>query len=236
MKVVISGSRSISFLSEDVIKSLDKIIDLNFQVLIGDAPGVDSCVQKYLKSKDYKLVTVHYAYQKPRNNAGFCTVKVNGNYTARDKFMCSQADFGLAIWDGFSKGTAENIKRVPKTKVIKVSIGEIKVVNKKSLSPELGYTDVYIGRPSALGNPYRMNGEHTRKVVCDLYHRYLWKQMQIAWREPDAQNLVWNELKRIASLIKSGVNVRLICYCEPLDCHGNSIMKAINWLIEEGKV
>jgi adenine-specific DNA-methyltransferase len=237
MKVVISGSRSISVLPLSAIQSLDKIIEQGYEILVGDAPGIDLLVQQYLKSKDYKAVTVFHAYQKPRNNAGFYVVKVDGNYTDRDKFMCSIADFGLAIWDGVSKGTAQNIKRVPKTKVIQpFKVGNIKVVNKKTLSPELGYTDIYIGRPSALGNPYPMTGEHTRKVVCDLYHRYLWKQMQIAWREPDAQNSVWNELKRIALLVKSGVNVRLICFCKPLDCHGDSISKAVNWLIKENIV
>ena len=114
--------------------------------------------------------------------------------------------------------------------------GIIKVVSKKTLTPEIGYTDIYIGRPSPLGNPYPMTGEHTRKVVCDLYHKYLWKQMQIAWREPDGENSVWNELKRIALLVKSGVNVRLICFCKPLDCHGDIIIRAVNWLITEGKV
>ena len=114
--------------------------------------------------------------------------------------------------------------------------GIIKVVNKRTLTSEIGYTDIYIGRPSALGNPYPMSGEHTRKVVCELYHQYLWKQMQIAWREPDGQNSVWNELERIALLVKSGVNVRLICFCKPSDCHGDSIVKAVNWLITEDKV
>jgi hypothetical protein len=118
--------------------------------------------------------------------------------------------------------------------------GIIKVVNKKTLTSEVGYTDIYIGRPSALGNPYPMSGEHTRKVVCELYHQYLWKQMQIAWREPAAQNSVWSELKRIALLVKSGVNVRLICWCKQPDieiaCHGDSISKAINWLIETNRI
>ena len=134
-----------------------------------------------------------------------------------------------------SKGYSES-KCKGFSKFKKVQVGNIKVVNKKTLTPEIGYTDIYIGRPSVLGNPYPMTGEHTRKVVCELYHKYLWKQMQIAWREPDGQNSVWNELKRIALLVKSGVNVRLICFCEPLDCHGNSICKAVNWLIAEGKV
>jgi hypothetical protein len=236
MKVVISGSRSIKVLPQQAIQSLDKIIEQSFEIFVGDAPGIDSLVQQYLKSKNYQNVVVYHAYQKPRNNAGFKSEKVDGNYTDRDKFMCSQADFGLAIWDGVSKGTAQNIKRV-KTKVIYVGkVGIIKVANKKTLTPELGFTDIYIGRHFPLGNPYPMAGEHTRKVVCELYHKYLWKQMQIAWREPDAQNSVWNELKRIALLVKSGVNVRLICYCEPLDCHGNSIVRAVNWLISSGKV
>jgi hypothetical protein len=134
-----------------------------------------------------------------------------------------------------SKGYSE-IKCQGFSKFKKVQIGIIKVANKKTLTQELGFTDIYIGRPSALGNPYPMSTEHTRKVVCELYHRWLWKQMQIAWREPDTQNSVWNELKRIALLVKSGKNVRLICFCSPAACHGNSIVKAVNWLITEGKV
>lgn len=133
-----------------------------------------------------------------------------------------------------SKGYSE-IKCQGFSKFRKVQVGIIKVANKKSLSNEIGFTDIYIGRPSALGNPYPI-GEHTRKVVCDLYHKYLWKQMQIAWRNNDGENSVWNELRRIALLVKSGKNVRLICFCKPLDCHGDSIVRAVNWLITEGKV
>lgn len=235
MKVVISGSRSIKVLPQQTIESIDKIIEQGFEILVGDAPGIDNLVQQYLKSKGYENVTVYHPFNC-RNNAGFKSERVDGNYTDRDKYMCNIADFGLAIWDGVSRGTEANIKRI-KTKVIYVGkVGIIKVANKKSLSNEIGFTDIYIGRPSALGNPYPMSGEHTRKVVCELYHKYLWKQMQIAWREPDAQNSVWNELRRIALLVKSGKNVKLVCFCKPLDCHGDSIVRAVNWLITEGKV
>lgn len=251
MKVVISGSRSISLLPKEAIESIDRIIEQGFEILVGDAPGIDALVQQYLKSKGYGFVTVYFIGTKPRNNAGFQCHKlsqkelaeysvktgIGSSYSARDNFMCSQADFGLAIWDGISRGTAQNIKRVPKTKVIQpFKIGSIKVVNKKTLIPEIGYTDIYIGRLSVLGNPYPMNGEHTRQAACELYHRWLWKQIQIAWREHQAQNSVWTELKRIALLVKSGVDVRLICFCEPLDCHGDIITRAINWLISSGKV
>jgi adenine-specific DNA-methyltransferase len=120
--VIISGSRSIKQLPALSIASINRIIELGFQVIVGDAPGVDSLVLNYLKSKSYHSVTVYYALfdgkGKPRNTAGYPCVGVSGNYRERDKFMCSIADYGLAIWDGKSTGTAENINRVQKTRVI----------------------------------------------------------------------------------------------------------------------
>lgn len=237
MKVVISGSRSIKLLPKQAIQSLDKIMKQNFHILVGDADGIDSLVQQYLKSKDYKSVTVFHAYQKPRNNAGFNAVKVNGNYSDRDAFMCVQADFGLAIWDGMSKGTAANIRRVPKTKVIQIQpkVGIIKVANKKTLSPELGFTDIYIGRPSPLGNPYPMAQESDRDTVVELYHQWLWNQIRWAG-DPTHEHTAYNELIRISRMVKAGKNVRLICWCSPAPCHGDIIVRAINWLISTNKV
>jgi len=120
--VMISGSRSIKQLPSEAIESTNRIIELGFQVIVGDAPGVDSLVLNYLKSRNYEQVKVYYAQfngnGKPRNTAGYPCVGVSGNYRQRDKFMCSIADYGLAIWDGKSIGTAENISRIRLTKVI----------------------------------------------------------------------------------------------------------------------
>lgn len=122
--VIISGSRSISELSKSAIESLDKIIDLNFDILVGDAYGVDYLVQEYLISKSYEKVKVFYSLfkgnGKPRNSLFENVVGIYGNYTDRDKAMCVIADYGLAIWDGKSRGTMANIERVPKTKIIRV--------------------------------------------------------------------------------------------------------------------
>ncbi|MEG3840477.1 hypothetical protein [Microcoleus sp. herbarium14] len=122
--VMISGSRSIRRLPSAAIESLDCIIELELPVIIGDAPGVDSLVQQYLRSKNYQKVTVYFASKaqgsgKPRNTHGYPTAPVPGSYGDRDAQMCSECSYGLAIWDGCSKGTAANIKRVPKTKVIR---------------------------------------------------------------------------------------------------------------------
>lgn len=120
--VIISGSRSIKELPAEAIASLNRIIELQFKIIIGDAPGVDSLVLNYLRQAKYHCVKVYYALfdgkGKPRNTAGYPCIGVSGNYRDRDKLMCSLADYGLAIWDGKSIGTAENISRVQKTRVI----------------------------------------------------------------------------------------------------------------------
>ena len=50
---------------------------------------------------------------------GFNTVKIRGNrYLDKDIAMSQVANYGLAIWDGKTKGTQANIKRIKRTKVI----------------------------------------------------------------------------------------------------------------------
>lgn len=133
-----------------------------------------------------------------------------------------------------SKGYSET-KCQGFSKFKKVQVGSIKVVNKKTLTPELGFTDIYIGRPSALGNPYKINSENTKETRIEAYHRWLWNQ--IKWsKEPDLNHSAFNELIRIAKLVKSGKNIRLVCWCAPLGCHGDIIVRAVNWLIAEGRV
>jgi len=114
--VFISGSRSVTALPPDAIKALDQLIEDRATVLIGDAAGVDTLVQQHLADRDYDLVTVHHIGDQPRNNLGFETVKVDGTrQTDKDSYMASRADSGLAIWDGQSRGTAQNIERLETT-------------------------------------------------------------------------------------------------------------------------
>ncbi len=119
MKVFVSGSRGVTELPAQARASLDKIRELGYTVLIGDCHGVDMPVQDYLK--DYRRVVVFHIGDKPRNNLGFDSVRVSGSrQTDKDAAMAAGADYGLAIWDGRSPGTAKNIARVEKTKVIRV--------------------------------------------------------------------------------------------------------------------
>ncbi len=120
-KVFVSGSRSVRALPQAAKTSLGNIINLGFTVCVGDCYGVDTLVQAYLASKGYQRVVVYHIGNTPRNNCGFKAVRVSGSrQTDKDAAMADAADYGLAIWDGRSPGTAKNIARVAKTKVLRV--------------------------------------------------------------------------------------------------------------------
>src|SRR5260370_18799356 len=121
MTIFVSGSRSIKFLPLSALQALDRIMAQGFTILVGDCFGVDLAFQRYLSATGYRQVTVCHINARPRHNLGFNSMQVPGTrQTDKDAYMGRTANFGLAIWDGASPGTANNIVRV-KTKVITVN-------------------------------------------------------------------------------------------------------------------
>lgn len=119
--VFVSGSRSIKSLPAQARDHLDRYIAQGAHILVGDAPGVDALIQRYLRNANYSQVTVFHIGEHPRNNIGFKTERVAGSrQTDKDAQMAQRADRGLAIWDGKSPGTKTNISRL-ETDVVKVS-------------------------------------------------------------------------------------------------------------------
>ena len=121
MNVFISGSITINKLPKSAINKIDNIINQNITVCIGDAKGADLLVQKYLSKKQYANVIVYFVGNEIRNNVGNWRVKhIETNitkkcrelYTAKDEAMAKDADYGLMIWDGQSKGTLNNINNM----------------------------------------------------------------------------------------------------------------------------
>lgn len=115
-KVFISGSMSVKTLPEAAKTRINNIIKHEMEILVGDCYGVDSCVQEYLESVKYKKVTVCHIGHFPRNNYGFSSLEIDATgltgrfaQTQKDIAMGSDADFGLVIWDGKSKGSERNI-------------------------------------------------------------------------------------------------------------------------------
>ena len=78
-----------------------------------------------------------------------------------------------------------------------------KVVNKKTSS-----FDVYIGRRSKWGNPFRMKSENQRGEVIEKYEDYA------------RQKFSKDELAVL-------VGKRLGCFCKPRKCHGDILVKLI---------
>jgi len=119
MKIVfIGGSRQLGRLNKAMKERTDNIISSGYLVLVGDANGADKAVQTYLAEKCYPHVIVFCAGATCRNNIGqWETRHIQTHrekrdfkhYAIRDKRMGVEADYGLMLWDGNSKGTLNNI-------------------------------------------------------------------------------------------------------------------------------
>lgn len=71
--------------------------------------------------------------------------------------------------------------------------------------------DVYIGRGSKWGNPYRMGNKATREFVIAKYRERMLKR-------PDLMEACRRELKGKV----------LGCYCKPQACHGDVLAEIAN--------
>ncbi len=135
-KVFISGSMKIKHLDDNVINRINNIVNSKYQVIVGDADGVDSSIQKYLRTKESKFVVVYCTGDRPRNNIGHWLVeKIYTNvrpgtrafYTAKDIKMAEDCDYGLMVWDTKSTGTLNNaIELLKRNKTSLVYINKLK--------------------------------------------------------------------------------------------------------------
>lgn len=71
--------------------------------------------------------------------------------------------------------------------------------------------DVYIGRGSIWGNPYRIKNKsiEERNKVCNLYEQYFWN----------------SGLYKYIYKLKNKI---LSCHCKPLRCHGDYLVYIAN--------
>jgi hypothetical protein len=119
IKVFIAGSRRLSRLNGDVRRRIDNIVDKGFTVFVGDANGVDKAVQRYLSGRNYGNVVVFCMEGGCRNNVGDWPARTVAAaapgrrdfayYSTKDRAMAGEADYGLMLWDGRSRGTLTNV-------------------------------------------------------------------------------------------------------------------------------
>ncbi len=84
------------------------------------------------------------------------------------------------------------------------------VVNKRTHTPTSN--DVYIGRGSKWGNPFKIDGQNSRGDVIHMY---------ADWIQSTHQFKDLHELK----------GKTLVCYCAPLPCHGD----ILEWFVQQLK-
>jgi hypothetical protein len=102
----------------------------------------------------------------------------------------------------------------------------IKILNKHHGYEPDGDRNYYIGRPSALGNPFPVQGPAYRRACIAAYERYL--RQKIANQDP----IVCEALNHIVErAITGGIN--LICFCVPERCHGDVIKKIVLETLKE---
>lgn len=164
--VFISGSIAIKRIPSCVESSLIKIIQQNIRVLVGDADGMDSLIQRFCKKNNYQNVTVYSIYSPARYNAAGYDDKLiqvdpeikreREKQRAKDAAMTKDSDYNLIVWDGKSKGSYYNILRALKlNKKMKVYLHQ----EDRFLTPgELTTSEIeYIYRKS--------NGYEAKEVV-----------------------------------------------------------------------
>ena len=70
--------------------------------------------------------------------------------------------------------------------------------------------DIYIGRGSKWGNPFKIGKDGNRQEVIDKYEEYIRNKPELL---TDLQELKGKTLG---------------CWCKPKDCHGDVLAKLIN--------
>lgn len=134
IKVFICGSISIEEIPSEAKKKIDNIIAQRYEILVGDAYGIDYKIQEYCKKEKYFKLTIYFVGDKPRNIATneFTEKQIkkdsneieyvpieeeNSNKKPserekqwiKDKAMIDDCDYGLIIWNGESKGSYKNL-------------------------------------------------------------------------------------------------------------------------------
>jgi len=86
-----------------------------------------------------------------------------------------------------------------------------KVWNKRKRLEPKPLDAIYVGRPSRWGNPFRSPEDGTREEVIAKFETYALEKLR---REPD-----W---------LKPLVSKDLVCWCAPLACHADVLLRLAN--------
>ena len=93
----------------------------------------------------------------------------------------------------------------------------ILILNKR----RAGSRGEYVGRPSPLGNPFKLERESDRDEVIAQYEN--WLRQRITARD----QRVCDELNRLYVIARDTGLLELVCWCAPKRCHADVIRKVL---------
>jgi len=87
----------------------------------------------------------------------------------------------------------------------------MKILNKRTASKEELKDAVYVGRPSAFGNPFQIGRDGDRHNVINKYREWFKEKIQ-------------ND-DRFFNVVNSLRGKNLVCWCSPKQCHAEVILE-----------
>lgn len=102
--------------------------------------------------------------------------------------------------------------------------GTVTIGNRKNTRRK-GALHFYIGRPTALGNPYPISKHVTRDTAIMLYGAW------IEHPEPRAERV----LAELTEHLRQGQDIELVCYCSPAPCHGDKVKQELEKRLATGR-
>lgn len=103
-------------LPPEVMERIDRAIDREMTIIVGEAHGACRLYQDYLASKSYQKVIVGHA-KSLRYNAGNWEDRQCGqDLRERERRMIEDCDEAIIIWQDHSSVIAENLERLKRLK------------------------------------------------------------------------------------------------------------------------
>lgn len=94
----------------------------------------------------------------------------------------------------------------------------IEIMNIRNDEPTKLY-DIRVDRSSLLGNPYPLNSEDRRNLVCNQYEKWFINNLS-------SNNILFvNELVKLHDIYIKYGKLRLFCWCAPKRCHAETIKR-----------
>lgn len=129
----------------------------------------------------------------------------------------------------------------------------ITIKNLRNAKPQEPW-DIRVDRASVLGNPFKMDNENDRDIVCERYEMYFkgmtsnnetliheaYEQDNYCLNARIATNIAingrheefMNELRRLYRIHKQYGKLNLFCWCAPKRCHAETIKKFLEKYLE----